>query len=103
MQRICDANWYNCEIEYIMHTRPKAHGLSKDITINKDVDLLIIPDAGTNDINQCQKLVNNGTDVIIIDHHESEHDVDIIKDTLCTHSCIIVNNQMSNNYNNKDF
>ena len=102
LQRICDENWYSCEIEYIMHTRPKAHGLSKDITINKDVDLLIIPDEGTNDINQCQKLVNNGTDVIIIDHHESEHDVDIIKDTLCTHSCIIVNNQMSNNYNNKD-
>ena len=36
-------------VDYILHGRAKAHGLSDDVKILSDIDLLIIPDAGTND------------------------------------------------------
>ena len=43
-------------VAYIIHNRAKAHGLSDDIVIPEDISLLIIPDAGTNDVNECKKL-----------------------------------------------
>ena len=59
-------------VSYILHGRAKAHGLSDDIEICKDTKLLIIPDAGTNDIDQCAELREKGIDVLILDHHEAE-------------------------------
>ena len=82
----------NYPVDYILHTRAKAHGLSDDVTIPNDVKLLIIPDAGTNDIEQCKTLSENGVDILILDHHEKEED---------NTYALIVNNQMSNNYENK--
>ena len=82
----------NYPVDYILHTRAKAHGLSDDVTIPSDVKLLIIPDAGTNDIEQCKTLSENGVDILILDHHEKEED---------NTYALIVNNQMSNNYENK--
>lgn len=79
-------------VEYILHTRAKAHGLSDDVTIPSDVKLLIIPDAGTNDTEQCETLSKSGVDIIILDHHEKEED---------NTYALIVNNQMSDNYGNK--
>nr|DAZ67875.1 MAG TPA: single-stranded-DNA-specific exonuclease RecJ [Caudoviricetes sp.] len=49
----------------------KEHGLSDltgQITID-ELDLLIVPDAGSNDIYQCEELMCMGIDVIILDHH----------------------------------
>ncbi len=57
-----------CKITYSLHTG-KQHGISKDIIIPEDTKLLFIPDAGTNDINQCKKLKKQGIDIIILDHH----------------------------------
>ena len=82
----------NYPIDYILHTRAKAHGLSDDVTIPSDVKLLIIPDAGTNDTEQCKILSENGVDILILDHHEKEED---------NTYALIVNNQMSENYENK--
>lgn len=79
-------------VKYIMHQRAKAHGLSDDIELPDDIELLIIPDAGTNDVEQCKKLNENDIDILILDHHESE------KDNPFT---LIVNNQMSERYSNK--
>ena len=79
-------------IEYILHTRAKAHGLSDDVTIPSDVKLLIIPDAGTNDTEQCKALSETGVEILILDHHEKEED---------NTYAIIVNNQISDNYSNK--
>lgn len=79
-------------VEYILHTRAKAHGLSDDVTIPSDVKLLIIPDAGTNDTEQCKALSEYGMDVLILDHHEREEENDY---------AVIVNNQISDNYLNK--
>lgn len=80
-------------VEYIMHQRAKSHGLSEDIIISEDIKLLIIPDAGTNDAEECKKLKEKGIDILILDHHISEK---------YNPFALIVNNQMSNKYENKD-
>ena len=79
-------------VEYILHTRAKAHGLSDDVIIPNDIKLLIIPDAGTNDCKECKELSEQGVDILILDHHEKEED---------NPYALIVNNQMSNSYPNK--
>lgn len=61
----------DCKIQYILHKEEK-HGLSDYITIPEDTDLLIIPDAGSNDIEQCEKYFNQGIDIIVLDHHNIE-------------------------------
>ena len=81
-------------VNYIMHTRAKSHGLGDDVTVSEDTNLLIIPDAGTNDTEECKKLSDKGIDILILDHHESEGN---------NPYAIIVNNQMSREYSNKDF
>ena len=82
----------NYPVEYILHKRAKAHGLSDDVIIPSDVKLLIIPDAGTNDCKECKELSEQGVDILILDHHEKEED---------NPYALIVNNQMSNSYPNK--
>lgn len=79
-------------ITYSLHTK-KQHGISDDIEIPKDCGLLIIPDAGSNDIEQCKKLIEKGIDVIILDHHICDKQNDF---------AIVVNNQMCD-YPNKNF
>ena len=82
----------NYPVEYILHKRAKAHGLSDDVIIPNDIKLLIIPDAGTNDCKECKELSEQGVDILILDHHEKEED---------NQYALIVNNQMSNSYPNK--
>lgn len=79
-------------IKYYLHTG-KQHGLTEDIEIPEDTQLLIIPDAGTNDTEQCKALKEKGIDIIILDHH--------IQDVLNPYA-VIVNNQCSDNYENKE-
>lgn len=80
-------------ITYIIHKKAKAHGLSDDIVISEIIDLLIIPDAGTNDVDECKKLKKQGVDLLILDHHQKEVD---------NPYAVIVNNQISERYENKD-
>ena len=80
-------------ITYIIHKKAKAHGLSDDIVISENIDLLIIPDAGTNDVDECKKLKKQGVDLLILDHHQKEVD---------NPYAVIVNNQISERYENKD-
>ena len=79
-------------VNYILHARAKAHGLDDDIVISDNTTLLIIPDAGTNDTEQCRELSEKGIDILILDHHESEEK---------NPYALIVNNQMSDSYPNK--
>lgn len=87
-------------ITYIIHNNNKSHGLGKmndgDFDIPCGTKLLIVPDAGTNDVEQCNKLIEQNIDVIILDHHEAEV---IAKDN----KAIIVNNQMSPKYTDNAF
>ena len=79
-------------ITYSLHTQ-KQHGISEDIIIPEDIDLLIVPDAGSNDVNQCKELHERGIDIIVLDHH------------ICDKKnpyAIVVNNQICD-YPNKNF
>ena len=94
-------------IEYIMHQRPKMHGLKGELDrIPDDIKLFIIADASTNDITECNELINKGVDIIVLDHHdenyqeESEEAYDY-KESI-NNKAIIVNNQLSPNYKNKN-
>ena len=81
----------NINLSYSIHTK-KQHGLSDDIIIPKNAKLIILPDSGTNDVEQCKKLKKDGIEIIILDHHISDKK---------NKYAIIVNNQMCN-YPNKN-
>lgn len=90
----------NYPVYYIIHNNNKAHGLAKmddgDFELPEGTKLFIIPDAGTNDTEKCNQLIEQGIDVIILDHHEAEEIANENK-------AIIVNNQMSEGYTCKSF
>jgi len=79
-------------VTYSLHTK-KQHGISEDVEIPSDCELLIVPDAGSNDIEQCKELAEKGIDVIILDHHICDKQ---------NNFAIVVNNQMCD-YPNKNF
>lgn len=57
-------------ISWVLH-EGKSHGLADTIDkIYDDISLVVVPDAGTTDIEQHAMLVKRGTDVLILDHHE---------------------------------
>lgn len=76
---------------YYLHSS-KAHGLSNDLPEIKDIDLLIIPDAGTSDTSRCQELQDKGIEILILDHHIPERE---------NPYAVIVNNQCCD-YPNKE-
>lgn len=87
-------------VEFIIHGDNKAHGLQNmedgDFEIPDGTKLFIIPDAGTNDSPQCNKLIRKGMDIIVLDHHEME-------EIGRKNKAIIVNNQVSPKYTDKAF
>lgn len=74
------------KITYSLHDK-KQHGLSDEIIIPSDTQLLIVPDAGSNDIKQCHMLKksNHNLDIIILDHHliEAENTYAIVVNNQC--------------------
>lgn len=79
------------EIEFIMQ-EGKQHGLNTHVLneINSiEPNLVILPDAGTNDIDELLNLSTMEYEVLVIDHHEIEKEdlIDMIE------GVIIVNNQ----------
>lgn len=82
---------HSINLSYSIHSG-KEHGISKDIVIPESTKLLLIPDAGTNDILQCKELKEKGIDIIILDHHIADQ---------INSNAIIVNNQTCN-YPNKN-
>lgn len=81
------------DIKYKLHTG-KQHGLSEDIIINNDIELVIIPDASSNDFKQHKELQNRGIDVLVIDHH--------LCDEGYSPYAVVINNQLSKNVTNKN-
>lgn len=71
----------NC-LTYYMNDG-KQHGIIYD-NVPNNIQLLIVPDAGTNDAEACQQLKEQGIDVLILDHH--------LQDIDNPYACII-NNQ----------
>ncbi|MDF4194869.1 MULTISPECIES: single-stranded-DNA-specific exonuclease RecJ [Bacillus amyloliquefaciens group] len=78
------------DIRYRIH-EDKEHGIFID-TIPDDVDLVLIPDAGSGQFEEHEALNKRGTEIIVIDHHECERE---------SEHAIVVNNQLSPNYSNK--
>lgn len=87
------------EIDYYIHSG-KQHGLEdmvdRFLDKGKYYDLLIIPDAGSNDFKYVEQLKEIELPILIIDHH-------IVEDnTKISDNCILINNQESYNYINKN-
>ena len=62
------------DINFVLHPN-KEHGIVLE-DIPDDVDLLIVPDAGSSQKAEHLKLLENGTKVIVLDHHEMINDMD---------------------------
>ena len=73
----------------------KEHGINLD-TIPDDVNLVFIPDAGSNQFQEQKELYERGIKTIILDHHEISN----LSEFQWTPS-IIVNNQVSADFPNK--
>lgn len=78
------------DITYFMHPT-KAHGLTNHImneVSDSDIDILIIPDAGSNDFEHIEILKAMNIDVLIIDHHQADRE---------TEHAVLINNQLPDN------
>lgn len=80
------------EIRWRMH-EGKQHGIILD-TIPDDTTLVIAPDASSNDYEIHAELKKRGIDILVIDHH--------IANEGYSKNAIVINNQLSQNYPNKD-
>lgn len=84
----------------IFHHQKKTHGLSDDKVFKEikksDVNLMIIPDAGSNDIEQIKDLLKLGKKVLILDHHQINDDEQNTKfiDQEGNIIGVIINNQL---------
>ena len=101
----CDGNTSGALIHNYLHRRfgkllnmvdyfhtGKEHGISRDVELDDDLDLLIVVDGGSNDYRQHKELKAKGTTVLVLDHHLCEYE---------SKDAIVVNNQLSENYGNK--
>ena len=72
----------------------KTHGLTDNIMndIIGNYDLVVIPDAGSNDIKQHQTLLDNEIDFIVLDHHEVKEEV--VDKLNTSENGIVINNQL---------
>lgn len=61
---------------------------------NSDYGLIIVPDAGSNDFKYIEELKEIGIPVLVLDHH--------ITDEKISDNAIVINNQLSPNYHNKE-
>jgi len=89
----CFPYWVENKLESVMH-EGKQHGLQDHMGLIKDLDikLLLVPDAGSNDAEQCTELVKDyDMDVVVLDHHLCDID---------NPNAIVINNQLSD-YPNK--
>ena len=85
------------EIDYVLH-EGKQHGLEDHIKNlmdeGKKYGLVILPDSSSNDFEYHEKLKEIGASVLVLDHH--------LTDTEISNNAIIINNQLSPLYKNKE-
>ena len=91
------------ELEFTVHEH-KQHGLDDKVDWISDEarwDLVIVPDAGSYDVEEHRTLGELGMDVLILDHHEQLYDENGKPVISNFPNTIVVNNQLSKNYSNK--
>ena len=84
------------EIDYKLH-ESKQHGLEDHIDWleeNPIYDLVVCPDSSSNDKEYHDRLIPYGMKVLVLDHH--------ITDIELSENAVVINNQLSPNYSNKD-
>ena len=87
-------SWVENNVDYGFH-EGKQHGLSDIIKFLDETNysLVICPDSASNDTEECKELKEDGTDVLILDHHDFDKE---------NPYAIIINNQDGySNYPNK--
>jgi len=85
-------NYDSSKLTYFIHTK-KQHGIHDLLQqiLKSKINLLIVPDAGTNDVEECKILQEKGIQTIILDHHQVEVE---------NPYAVVVNNQLGE-YPNK--
>ena len=87
----------NAQIDYVLH-EGKQHGLQDHIKKlmdeGKTYDLIILPDSSSNDYVYHEQLKEINCAVLVLDHH--------LTDTELSDNAIVVNNQLSPMYKNKE-
>lgn len=87
----------NCQVNYWLH-EGKQHGLQDHIDrlMNDNIhyDLIILPDSSSNDAHYHDMLDGINIPCLILDHH--------ITDVALSNNAVVVNNQLSPNYKNKE-
>ena len=85
----------NIKLDYIIHNDVKSHGINEDVInqcIEKKIDLLIVPDAGSGNDKEARLLNQKGISVIALDHHIVNTNPE---------NMVLVNPHLSENYFNK--
>lgn len=77
------------KLDWFLHSG-KQHGLN-DVSVDAKYNLIIVPDGGSNDLEQHKNFAAAGINILVLDHHEAEAVVT---------PAIIINNQMCD-YPNK--
>lgn len=92
----------NAQLDFRVHEH-KQHGLSDltDWIEDQQFNLVIVPDAGSYDIEYHQRLNDIGIDCLILDHHEQLYDEEGNPVISTASNTIIINNQLSERYTNK--
>lgn len=87
------------EVDYILHDG-KQHGLQdlieEIVDSKKTYGLVILPDSSSNDYQYHEELKEIGTKVLVLDHHILDEGTPI------SSNAVIINNQTSPNYSNKE-
>lgn len=78
-------------ISWGMH-HDKGHGLLMDEILKRKPQLVICPDAGSEEYEKHEELKKNKIDLIIIDHHNANH---------YSENATVINNQLDSNYPTK--
>lgn len=98
--------WYGIKYHNIItffHT-DKAHGLTdgiaQQIVAQNNISMVIVPDAGSNDVEQIQKLTSKNIMVVVLDHHKvDESNLGKLDSLQRQPNFIIVNNQLERRAN----
>lgn len=78
-------------ISFVLHPN-KEHGIVLD-DIPEDIDLIIVPDAGSSQKEEHLKLLERGIKIIVLDHHEMENDLNYGE---YKNNIVIINSQEEN-------